>query len=92
MHVIGGLGVWVWAQWDELRHAAAVIGTAFYVGVQPRSWVPDVRSAFSSCEPIPRRSSRRSSAWPVIERHWLIRKYIEPRQPNTRIPLREIVP
>jgi phospholipid/cholesterol/gamma-HCH transport system substrate-binding protein len=27
-----------------------------------------------------------------IERHWLIRKYIEPRQPNTRIPPSEVVP
>jgi phospholipid/cholesterol/gamma-HCH transport system substrate-binding protein len=27
-----------------------------------------------------------------IERHWLIRKYIEKRQPNTRIPPSEVVP
>ena len=27
-----------------------------------------------------------------IERHWLIRNYIEQRQPNTRIPPREVVP
>jgi phospholipid/cholesterol/gamma-HCH transport system substrate-binding protein len=27
-----------------------------------------------------------------IERHWLIRKYIEHRQPNTRIPPSEVVP
>ena len=27
-----------------------------------------------------------------VERHWLIRKYIEPRQPNTRIPPSEVVP
>jgi phospholipid/cholesterol/gamma-HCH transport system substrate-binding protein len=27
-----------------------------------------------------------------IERHWLIRKYIEPRQPNTRIAPSEVVP
>ena len=27
-----------------------------------------------------------------IERHWLIRKYIEPPQPNTRIPPSEVVP
>ncbi|MBN1509149.1 MAG: hypothetical protein JW955_20050 [Sedimentisphaerales bacterium] len=27
-----------------------------------------------------------------IERHWLIRKYIKPRQPNTRIPPSEVVP
>ena len=27
-----------------------------------------------------------------IERHWLVRKYIEQRQPNTRIPSSEVVP
>jgi len=47
MHAIGGLGSMVWAQWDELRHAAAVIGTALYVGVQPRYWVHTVRGAFA---------------------------------------------
>jgi phospholipid/cholesterol/gamma-HCH transport system permease protein len=36
--LIAGLGAEVWAQWNELRHAAAVIGTILYVGVQPRSW------------------------------------------------------
>jgi phospholipid/cholesterol/gamma-HCH transport system permease protein len=47
MHVIGRLGETVWAQWDELRHAAAVMGTVLYVGVQPRYWVHTVRGAFS---------------------------------------------
>ena len=47
MHVITGLGGWVWAQWDELRHAAAVMGTTVYVGVHPRYWVSDVRNAFA---------------------------------------------
>ena len=37
----------VWAQWMELRHVAAVIGTVFCVGVQPRSWEPAVRRAFA---------------------------------------------
>jgi phospholipid/cholesterol/gamma-HCH transport system permease protein len=46
MHAIGGLGEMVWAQWDELRHAAAVIGTVLYVCVQPRYWVRTVREAF----------------------------------------------
>jgi phospholipid/cholesterol/gamma-HCH transport system permease protein len=46
MQVIGGLGAMVWAQWDELRHAAAVIGTALYVCVQPRYWVHTVRGEF----------------------------------------------
>lgn len=47
MHALGRLGETVWAQWDELRHAAAVIGTVLYVGVQPRYWVHTVRGAFS---------------------------------------------
>ncbi|MBN2313584.1 MAG: ABC transporter permease [Sedimentisphaerales bacterium] len=46
MCVIGGLGDMVWAQWDELRHAAAVIGTILYICVQPRYWVRTVRGAF----------------------------------------------
>jgi len=33
-------------QWDELRHAAAVIGTVLLVGVRPRSWVRSVRREF----------------------------------------------
>lgn len=47
MHVISGLGEMVWAQWDELRHAAAVIGTVLYVCVQPRYWVRTVRREFA---------------------------------------------
>jgi phospholipid/cholesterol/gamma-HCH transport system permease protein len=46
MRVIGGLGETVWAQWDELCHAAAVIGTVLYVCVWPRYWVRTVRRAF----------------------------------------------
>jgi len=46
MCVIGGLGEMVWTQWDELRHAAAVIGTVLYICVQPRYWVRTVRGAF----------------------------------------------
>jgi hypothetical protein len=37
----------VWAQWDELRHAAAVIGTVFFVAIWPRYWVRTVRRAFA---------------------------------------------
>jgi len=44
---IGRLGVEVWAQWDELRHAAAVIGTVLCVCIQPRCWVRTVRKAFA---------------------------------------------
>jgi phospholipid/cholesterol/gamma-HCH transport system permease protein len=46
MRVIGGLGDTVWAQWDELCHAAAVIGTVLYLCVRPRYWVRTVRRAF----------------------------------------------
>ncbi|MGD0649820.1 MAG: ABC transporter permease [Verrucomicrobiia bacterium] len=44
MRAIGRLGEMAWTQWDELRHAAAVIGTVLYVGVRPRSWVRTVRN------------------------------------------------
>jgi phospholipid/cholesterol/gamma-HCH transport system permease protein len=46
MRVTGGLGEMVWAQWDELCHAAAVIGTVLYLCVRPRYWVRTVRKAF----------------------------------------------
>jgi phospholipid/cholesterol/gamma-HCH transport system permease protein len=46
MRLIGGLGEMVWAEWDELRHAAAVIGTVLCVSVWPRYWVRPVRGAF----------------------------------------------
>jgi len=46
VRVIGRLGQMVWTQWDELRHAAAVIGTVLYVCVRPRHWVRTVRKAF----------------------------------------------
>lgn len=44
---IGRLGAEVWAQWNELRHTAAVIGTVFCVCVQPRHWVRTVGTAFA---------------------------------------------
>lgn len=43
MSAIGKLGEMVWGQWDELRHAAAVIGTVLGLGVQPRYWTRRVR-------------------------------------------------
>jgi len=46
MRLIGKLGEMVWAQWDELRHAAAVIGTALHLCVRPRCWGREVRRAF----------------------------------------------
>ncbi len=45
--VMGRLGEWVWAQWDELRHTAAVIGTVLGTCAQPRYWVRTVRKAFA---------------------------------------------
>jgi phospholipid/cholesterol/gamma-HCH transport system permease protein len=47
MRVMGRLGEGVWTQWDELRHAAAVIGTVLGTCVQPRYWVRAVRKAFA---------------------------------------------
>jgi phospholipid/cholesterol/gamma-HCH transport system permease protein len=47
MRLIGRLGAEVWAQWDEMRHAAAVIGTVLWTGVRPRSWGRAVRTAFA---------------------------------------------
>lgn len=47
MRLIGRLGETVWVQWDEVRHAAAVIGTVFCVGVWPRYWVRAARKAFA---------------------------------------------
>lgn len=44
---VGRLGAKFWTQWDELRHAAAVIGTVLCVGVQPRYWGRVVRTAFA---------------------------------------------
>ena len=47
MRVMGRLGEWVWAQWDELRHAAAVIGTVLCVCIRSQYWVRPVRKAFA---------------------------------------------
>ncbi|MDB6125525.1 MAG: hypothetical protein JWQ71_4518 [Pedosphaera sp.] len=46
MHAIGKLGEMGLAQWDEARHAAAVIGTVLCTGVRPRCWVRAARTAF----------------------------------------------
>lgn len=47
MRLIGRLGATAWAQWKELRYAAAVIGTALYACVQPQCWGGTVRKAFA---------------------------------------------
>ena len=47
MRGIGNLGEIVWVQCDELRHAAAVIGTVLCLSVQPRYWARTVRNLFA---------------------------------------------
>jgi phospholipid/cholesterol/gamma-HCH transport system permease protein len=47
MHAIGKLGEMVWVQWDELRHAGAVIGTVLCLCFQPRHWVRTARNALA---------------------------------------------
>jgi phospholipid/cholesterol/gamma-HCH transport system permease protein len=44
---VGGLGGFARAQWAELRHAAAVIGTVLFTAGRPRPWVRAVRKAFA---------------------------------------------
>ena len=38
------MGEKVWVQWDELRHAAAVIGTVLYLCARPRHWARAARN------------------------------------------------
>jgi len=47
MRAISKLGEIVWVQWDELRHAAAVIGTVLGHSVRPRSWALAVLNRFA---------------------------------------------
>lgn len=47
LRLLGRLGAEVWAQWAELRHAAAVIGTVLGVGVHPGNWPHTVRKALA---------------------------------------------
>ncbi|HUJ11182.1 MAG TPA: ABC transporter permease [Verrucomicrobiae bacterium] len=47
MRAIGRLGEIVWTQWDELRYAAAVIGTALGCSVRPWRWGRAVRNLFA---------------------------------------------
>lgn len=44
---LAGVAGFACAQWDELRHAAAVIGTVLCVGVRPGYWVCAKRKAFA---------------------------------------------
>src|SRR5579871_3518238 len=45
--MLAGVGISARGQWEELRHAAALIGTALYTGVRPRYWVGTTRTAFA---------------------------------------------
>lgn len=47
LQALAGVGSFAHSQWNELRHAAAVIGTVLCVCVQPRCWVRAVRKAFA---------------------------------------------
>jgi phospholipid/cholesterol/gamma-HCH transport system permease protein len=47
MQPIARLGEVVLAQADEVRHAAAMIGTVTWAGVQPRHWVRAARNALA---------------------------------------------
>ncbi|HEV2393800.1 MAG TPA: ABC transporter permease [Verrucomicrobiae bacterium] len=47
MSGLAKLGKVVWAQGDELRHAAAVIGTVLCLCVQPRYWARRARNLFA---------------------------------------------
>src|ERR1043165_1182599 len=47
MQAVAKLGGMVWGQWDELRHAAAVIGTVLWLSVQPSYWTRTVRNLFA---------------------------------------------
>lgn len=47
LQTLAGVGGFARAQWDEVRHAAAVIGTVLGLSVQPRHWARTVRTAFA---------------------------------------------
>ena len=47
LQTLAGAGSFARAQWDELRHAAAVIGTLLYTSVRPRYWTRNARKTFA---------------------------------------------
>src|ERR1051326_9428621 len=47
MRAITNLGEKVWSHWDEMRHAAAVIGTVLGLAGQPRCWGRTVLYGFA---------------------------------------------
>jgi phospholipid/cholesterol/gamma-HCH transport system permease protein len=48
MRALRKLGEMVWFQWDELRHAGAVIGTTLYLSLHHRSWGKAGRNLFAT--------------------------------------------
>src|ERR1043165_4377657 len=47
LQTLAGVGGFVRGQWDDVRHAATVIGTVLCTSVQPRYWKRPVRTAFA---------------------------------------------
>lgn len=44
---VARVGEFVWRQWDDLRHEAAVIGTVLYTSLRPRSWTRSALHMFA---------------------------------------------
>jgi phospholipid/cholesterol/gamma-HCH transport system permease protein len=47
MNFIEKIGKRVWDQFDDLRHASAILGTVVFVSVRPRNWSRPVLNSFS---------------------------------------------
>jgi ABC-type transporter Mla maintaining outer membrane lipid asymmetry permease subunit MlaE len=47
LQTLAGAGSFARAQWDEVRHAAAVIGTLLYTSIRPQYWTSNVRKTFA---------------------------------------------
>jgi len=48
LQLLAGVGSRVWVQWDEFRHAAAVIGSVVWFAARPRHWAHPARKAFAT--------------------------------------------
>jgi phospholipid/cholesterol/gamma-HCH transport system permease protein len=47
LRTLAGVGCFARAQWAELRHAAAVVGTVLWIGLMPRYWTRAARTALA---------------------------------------------
>ena len=47
LQTLAGAGSFARTQWDEVRHAAAVIGTLLYTSIRPRNWTRNARKTFA---------------------------------------------